>query len=156
MVDYDSITATKSKTDSATKGSEGSSGYVVSNSGVAANQNSPSDNQDKDDVFSDSEDEETKSTKIRQARPTSEAGGAAPDSKSGTMTEQVKTLTGGTEQISLVSNEPKQINSGNQPSYNAVAQSESGLDSAGLSDIKAMAADASVFTFGDDEDYESE
>lgn len=158
MIDYDETISTKSEAETATNRSEGTSGYVASNSGITAtsNRNSASDNQDKDDVFSDSDSEETGSSKIRQTQASSERGAAAPDSKSNTMSEQIGTVTHGTDKISLRSNEPSQIDSSHNPNYGMTTKSSSGLDSVGGSDIKAMAADASVFTFGDDEDYESE
>jgi phosphatidylinositol-3,4,5-trisphosphate 3-phosphatase/dual-specificity protein phosphatase PTEN len=72
----------------------------------------------------------------------------------------MRNFTQGAEQLSLRSHEPSQINASKEPTAGGAGNPAPGteirhLDSGGASDIKAIAADASVFTFGD-EDYESE
>ncbi|KAK9288638.1 hypothetical protein L1049_017098 [Liquidambar formosana] len=155
MIDYNGTIPTRSRADSASKESNGNLANVpASSSGTAATskESKVSGSQDKDDnVFSDSEGEETGSSKSRQARATSGTGPTAPGSESSTMAEQLGTLTRGTEQLSLRSEEPM-----HNPTYDGVGKSTSGPDSVGVSDFKPIAADASVFTFGDEEDYESE
>ncbi|KAA8531661.1 hypothetical protein F0562_006622 [Nyssa sinensis] len=150
MIDYDGTIPTRNKTGQASKGSDGRSvNTPASTDGVAAttNQNKVSGNQDNDDVFSDSEGEETVSSKSRPAQ--------AASGQSVTTVEQIATLTHGTKQLSLKSKEATQAN--NEKKIDGVERSASihNLDS-GVSDIKAIAADASVFSFGDEEDYESE
>ncbi|KAL3538852.1 hypothetical protein ACH5RR_002218 [Cinchona calisaya] len=115
---------------------------------------------EKDDVFSDSEAEETGSSKSRQVSATSETrksddtkiGGSDHDKSS----DQSKHLTHETARLSLESTDSGQ----NEPRKDAVKGSLSDLEvsesTGNISEFKAMAADASVFTFGDEEDYESE
>uniref|UniRef100_A0A5B6ZKZ1 Phosphatidylinositol-3,4,5-trisphosphate 3-phosphatase n=1 Tax=Davidia involucrata TaxID=16924 RepID=A0A5B6ZKZ1_DAVIN len=145
MIDYDGTIATRNKAGHVSKGSDGRSvNTPTSTDGVAAtsNQSKVSGNEDNDDVFSDSDGEQNVSSKSRPAQ--------AASGQSGTTVEQIATLTHGTKQLSLRSKEPAQAN--NETKIDGVVPN---LDS-GVSDIKAIAADASVFSFGDDEDYESE
>uniref|UniRef100_A0A7N0T9U8 Uncharacterized protein n=1 Tax=Kalanchoe fedtschenkoi TaxID=63787 RepID=A0A7N0T9U8_KALFE len=92
--------------------------------------------QDKDDVFSDSDGDVTPRTKTPQA-----------SSPSRMRPEQFETARAA-EQQSTTHNEPNQTNTG---------KSEPQMETpAAVSDFKPIAADASVFTFGDDEDFDSE
>jgi len=161
MIDYDGTSPARSEVDSACKGSDvTSSGHVAATDGGVAGHSNRSDIAENDDVFSDSEGEETGVSKSRQAQAASGIGLAHPDHASNTTTEQMRNLTQGAEQLSLRSHEPSQINASKEPSAGGAGNPAPGietrhLDSGGASDIKAIAADASVFTFGD-EDYESE
>ncbi|KAH8503321.1 hypothetical protein H0E87_014557 [Populus deltoides] len=161
MIDYDGTLPARSEVDSACKGSDvTSSGHVAATDGGVAGHSNRSDIAENDDVFSDSEGEETGVSKSRQAQAASGIGLAHPDHASNTTTEQMRNLTQGAEQLSLRSHEPSQINASKEPSAGGAGNPAPGietrhLDSGGASDIKAIAADASVFTFGD-EDYESE
>ncbi|GMP25624.1 hypothetical protein CsSME_00002396 [Camellia sinensis var. sinensis] len=93
-----------------------------------------SENQDNDDdVISDSDGEETVSSKSSQARADSGAGPPA--------------------HLESGPRESRQSNASNEAKIDGAGRLESGRMS---DDIKAIAADASVFTFGDDEDFESE
>ncbi|KAF2283762.1 hypothetical protein GH714_014967 [Hevea brasiliensis] len=135
MIDYDGTLPTSSKGDSATKGSD-------------------------DDVFSDSEGEETSSPKSRQATGPG-VGSTQSSHTSSISTEQMRSLTHGTEQMLLGSREPSLINASDRPTTDRIEKPASGLevpslDSVGVNEIKAIAADASVFSFGDEEDYESD
>lgn len=129
---------------------------VDGNSGTT-NSNKDSESNDKDDVFSDSEAEES-SSKTRQSKATSEAGGTdntkSPTSET-TNATQIAGLTHETQQISL-----GKTSSTTEPRNVAIGETASGLEVptpvGEVSDFKAMAADASVFTFGDDEDYDDE
>lgn len=162
LVDYDG-TAPMSNTEVAINKSDGSSGTSPapnSEGAVAAKSGEDSGSQDKDDVFSDSEAEETGSSKSRQAQKASGAGGSAttttPSSEGKTNSVQMASLTRGTEQMSVSGSHPA-----NEPKTEAVAAAGAGLSHGvpnlgEVSEFKAMAADASVFTFGDDEDYDSE
>lgn len=68
------------------------------------------------------------------------------------MVEEVKDLTHGTQRLSL-SKEATRSSDSSETKIDGVGR----LGLGGMSnDIKAIAADASVFTFGDEEDYESE
>ncbi|KAH6818902.1 PTEN 2 [Perilla frutescens var. frutescens] len=111
---------------------------------------------DKDDEFSDSDSEETASSKSRQTGISSQAAGSVTvkgaTSQSNADSNQIANLTSKTEQVSLGSSasthtEPKKETGGGTPGTEAGGE---------VSEFKAMAADASVFSFGDDDDYESE
>ncbi|XP_054786416.1 phosphatidylinositol 3,4,5-trisphosphate 3-phosphatase and protein-tyrosine-phosphatase PTEN2A [Prosopis cineraria] len=117
-----------------------------------------SQNHDKDDdVFSDGESEDSTS-RSRQAKATP---GAVTNSNSTTGSEsttssEMKSVTHATEEISLGPTSTAPIPSGSKPKGED-ARTVSSLEApSSESEFKAMAADASVFTFGDDEDYESE
>ena len=164
MIDYNGTLPTRSAADSTSKQSDDSSGSVpTSNAGVTANSNRSkvSGNEDNDDVFSDSEGEETSASKSRKAQATSGAQSAAVGHASNTRAEKIGNLTHKTDQLSLRSEEPTQSNASKEITSDGTGKPASGLetpnlDSLGASDIKAIAADASVFTFGDEDDFESD
>ncbi|XP_065870742.1 phosphatidylinositol 3,4,5-trisphosphate 3-phosphatase and protein-tyrosine-phosphatase PTEN2A [Euphorbia lathyris] len=157
LVDYSGPTPTEPGTETANKSSEGSSTASV-DSGPAAdapNQNKDRKSNDKDDVFSDSEADDSVSSKTRRAEASSGGGETAkttttsasePNNKS----DQVASLTHATEKFSIGDTSAQ---STSQPKSDAVGGA--GVNNS-QSEFKAMAADASVFTFGDDDDYESE
>ena len=67
-----------------------------------------------------------------------------------TNSSKIENLSDKTQNISISNSVSKQTDTTNVPK-------QSGSNPIGeVSDFKAMAADASVFTFGDDEDYESD
>ena len=164
LVDYDSSLPSRPSSGAASQESDGSSGPVSAPGArtVASESNKSTGSNDKDDVFSDNEAEESGSSKIRHARAAASAGGpaAAVGPQTDTVKEEMVSITHGVEQVTLKNEGTKQ-----NPSTNEL-KNESGdgaasfevpkLDSSGVSDFKAIAADASVFTFGDDDDYESE
>lgn len=117
----------------------------------------PENHDKEDDVFSDGEAEDSASSRSRQAKAESEAVSNSTGGSESKNSNQVTSLTQATEKVSLGSTSAVAIDSGNKP------KSEDGrtvpnveAPSSSESEFKAMAADASVFTFGDDEDYESE
>ncbi|KAF7129378.1 hypothetical protein RHSIM_Rhsim10G0113100 [Rhododendron simsii] len=151
MIDYDGSIPTRKKAEIGNKESDGRVGNALSStdSVTTANQNKDTENQDNDDVFSDSEGEETTSSKSSQARATS---GALTSTHTQSGNEEVKDLTHGTQRLSL-SKEATRSSDSSETKIDGLGR----LGSGGMSsDIKAIAADASVFTFGDEEDYESE
>ncbi|XVF15502.1 hypothetical protein REPUB_Repub09cG0159400 [Reevesia pubescens] len=160
MIDYDSTLDANSRANSANKGTEGNSSYTKD--GVTANskQSKASGSEDNDDVFSDSDGEESGSTRIRQTQAAAAAVGPAVSGHlSNPAAEQIGMSKHGTH--SVKNQEPSSNNASKDISINGVGKASSGLeipstDSMSASDIKAIAADASVFSFGDDEDYESE
>ena len=158
MVDYNGTLPTRSEADSTSKQSDG-----TSNAGVTAksNRSKVTRSEDNDNVFSDSEGEETSTSKSREAQATSGAQSAANSHASNTTAEKIGNLTHKADQLSLGSGEPTQGNAYKEITSDGTGKPASGpetpkLDSLGASDFKAMAADASVFTFGDDEDFESD
>ncbi|KAH6772699.1 PTEN 2 [Perilla frutescens var. frutescens] len=161
LVDYDPAAA------SARPPSETTASESTENSGAdAASRPSPGpveeataakdSKKDKDDEFSDSDSEETASSKSRQTGISSQAAGSVTvkdaTSQNNADSNKIANLTSKTEQVSLGSSasthtEPKKETVGGTPGTGAGGE---------VSEFKAMAADASVFSFGDDDDYESE
>ncbi|WOK96761.1 hypothetical protein Cni_G05468 [Canna indica] len=120
--------------------------------------------QDKDDVFSDSEAEETGSSRGRRMAGDSEGSVASAEgteiTEIKTQNEKTTTITQDIGQLSLkneaeAKKAPDSANVKIESSKDTPAE-KTDLDSTTMSEFKAIAADASVFSFGDDEDYESE
>uniref|UniRef100_A0A2P2L9R2 Phosphatidylinositol 3 4 5-trisphosphate 3-phosphatase and protein-tyrosine-phosphatase PTEN2A isoform X2 n=2 Tax=Rhizophora mucronata TaxID=61149 RepID=A0A2P2L9R2_RHIMU len=153
MIDYDGTTIPmRSKDDSTNKGSDSptNTGYAPIPGGGTAGNSNQSKVQNEDDVFSDSDGEESGASKNMQPQFASGVRPAQPSHTSNSTAEQMRTLTHGTEQLSLHAQEHQHVNTNKEPTTDGVPSGS------GVSDIKAIAADASVFTFGDDDDYESE
>ncbi|CAL5352128.1 unnamed protein product [Camellia sinensis] len=151
MIDYDGSIPIKKNAEQPSKGFDGRVGNSpLSSDGVATtpDQSNVSENQDNvDDVFSDSDGEETMPAKSSQARADSGAGPPAHLESGPRVDHQMTALTHGTQRLSL-SMESRQINASNEAKIDGAGRLESGRMS---DDIKAIAADASVFTFGDDD-----
>ncbi|KAJ4962325.1 hypothetical protein NE237_022264 [Protea cynaroides] len=166
MIDYDGTIPTKPKPETVNKPSNGSSESVPTKADGDASIPSPSKgsgSQDKDDVFSDSEAEDGGSSKGRRNQAVTGVGGPATTSgggppETGTTAEQMAAVTHGTKQVSLRSEGTNQITSASEVNTDGGSRVSSDLDVTKMdsSDFKAIAADASVFTFGDEDDYESE
>ncbi|KAJ6829589.1 phosphatidylinositol 3,4,5-trisphosphate 3-phosphatase and protein-tyrosine-phosphatase PTEN2A [Iris pallida] len=116
---------------------------------------------DKDDVFSDSDSE---STKDKQAKMAGGADGASKrDEPSATKAskEEASSLTNNVEQLSLKKEgDSKGPNAtelrSEEKTKSSLSMGAPDLESSSMSEFKAIAADASVFSFGDEDDYESE
>lgn len=97
---------------------------------------------------------------ITPTRPQTETATSTTNSTTETNTQfdQIANLTSGTEQVSLGSTGSTNIHfisdAKNDAGGGALTSREVPLGE--VSDFKAMAADASVFTFGDEDDYESD
>ncbi|KAK9095518.1 hypothetical protein Scep_026987 [Stephania cephalantha] len=167
LIDYDGTTPTRQPVAKATdtkpdESANTNSAVATDASPATTNPNKASGSSDKDDVFSDSDAEDDKSSKNRQGRVSSSARSTATgDRKAGTMPEEISSVTHGTEQISLRSEGPGQNPPATESKTGSAGVASSGheipvMGSGETSDFKAIAADASVFSFGDDEDYESE
>ncbi|OMO63254.1 hypothetical protein COLO4_32617 [Corchorus olitorius] len=167
LVDYNGTVPTKQQAETATNQPDESSGASAASTDEASagaapsNQSKDPEHNDKDDVFSDSEAEESGSSKSKRNKAPS-ADGAAPsaDSKSETKTksDQVASLVQSTEKVSLGSANSQQMHVSSEPRKETGGETAatSVQVSSSESEFKAMAADASVFTFGDEDDYESE
>ncbi|GFS40054.1 similar to PTEN 2 [Actinidia rufa] len=161
LVDYNGTVPTRPPTEPDTNKSVESSGATptpVDENASMTNLNKDSDRNEKDDVFSDSEDEETGPSKSRQSKAASEAGGTVDTKTSNSETtnsSHIAGLTCETEQVSLGKTSSTQTS---EPRKDAIGGTMSGLEvpnpKGEVSDFKAMAADASVFTFGDEDDFE--
>lgn len=155
MVDYDGSAPVKSKAAGASKGKDPRQGNISSSTeGTKANldKNKVSGDQNRgDDVFSDSEGEEgTSSSTKSRTRDSQPPAAAGVDS--GSQKEQIANLAHNAKELSLRNSDPKNGTS----EIKSETVERAALPNLGSSDIKAIAADASVFSFGDDEDYESE
>lgn len=154
MVDYDGSVPVKSKADGAAKGKDPRQGNSSSSSERIKgnlNKNTVSGGQNRgDDVFSDSDGEEAAPSSTKSRTSASQTAAAGVDS--GSQKEQIANLTHNAEQLSLRSSDPK---SGASEIKDETVE-RAAIPNLGSSDIKAIAADASVFSFGDDDDYESE
>ncbi|KAK8562893.1 hypothetical protein V6N13_018555 [Hibiscus sabdariffa] len=156
LVDYKEPVPSKPPTETATNKPDENSGTSASpaDGGAAA----PSSNE-KDDVFSDGEVEDSGLSSNRQQKP------AAPSAttKSETSTnaaDQVASLVHSTEQVSLGSANIQETHTTSNRRKDGSATTATSAAGTGVSgsesEFKAMAADASVFSFGDEDDYESE
>ncbi|KAJ6803542.1 phosphatidylinositol 3,4,5-trisphosphate 3-phosphatase and protein-tyrosine-phosphatase PTEN2A [Iris pallida] len=127
---------------------------------VASDNQNGSGSADKDDVFSDSDSESSKS---RRAKTAGNADGASrKDEPSDTKAskEEISSLAHSVEQLNLTKEgDSKGPNApelrSEEKSKGSLAMETPELESTSMSEFKAIAADASVFSFGD-EDYESE
>nr|XP_043621060.1 phosphatidylinositol 3,4,5-trisphosphate 3-phosphatase and protein-tyrosine-phosphatase PTEN2A-like [Erigeron canadensis] len=141
VVDYDTIAQAKPQTERTTKPAESTTTNPAPASPSEAASTLPKDsgtNEKDDEVFSDNESTGT-------------------DTKS----SKIETLSNKTQNLSLENSGSKQGDTSKEPKQDSATDAvKSGLGDTNsfgaVSDFKAMAADASVFTFGDDEDYESD
>ncbi|CAM8907914.1 unnamed protein product [Rhodiola kirilowii] len=151
VVDYDGTTPIKSKANSSNNASGGSpSNPPLQKNGTPATSNNKKTpvSDDKDDVFSDSDGDVTPKTKTPRG-----------DSTSRMRPDQFETATDSTAEQQHISNkEPTGTNlSSSEQSLLHAAKSEPHTETpTAVSDFKPIAADASVFTFGDEEDFDSE
>ncbi|KAA3462948.1 Phosphatidylinositol-3,4,5-trisphosphate 3-phosphatase and dual-specificity phosphatase PTEN [Gossypium australe] len=165
LVDYNGTVPTTPQTETTTNKPDESSGTgAASTDGVAApaNENKDPAHNDKDDVFSDGEAEESGSSKSRQNKATSAEGialnSATSKPETNDKSDQVASLVHSTGQVSLGSASSQPMHGTSEPRKDAAAAPPAaGVQvSSSESEFRAMAADASVFSFGDDEDYESD
>lgn len=166
LADYDgNVVASKPET-TTKKSDESSSNSSASpapeeSRSPAQNADKESESNDKDDVFSDGEAEQSGSSRSKQTKAPSEAVETVKNdsrvSESNRTSNQVANLSHATEQVSLGNKSSTPTHSASEPRSNVDGRSVSSLGvPSAESEFKAMAADASVFTFGDDEDYESD
>ncbi|KAK1383236.1 phosphatidylinositol 3,4,5-trisphosphate 3-phosphatase and protein-tyrosine-phosphatase PTEN2A-like [Heracleum sosnowskyi] len=149
MIDYDGTLPTRYKA----KKSDGRSKPAAVSSdkdATSSNQSIASENQENDNVFSDSDGEEAATSGGRSSHT---ASGTGKPLDSATTEDQ--TVTHGTKQLSTNSAGSRQGKASDDKKQNA-SKKESLIPNLNSGDIKAIAADASVFSFGDEEDYLSE
>ncbi|KAJ8437011.1 hypothetical protein Cgig2_010356 [Carnegiea gigantea] len=150
IIDYNGTVPKRPNTEKSQTRSDGSSDHTLTkNNGgpTKPNKTKSSEKDDEDDVFSDNDGEEGGFSRTTQAQ----ASGV------GAASNHVADLTQRTQQMST---EPTQTKSAN-PVLDGASKSGSvvetpKLGASAVTDFKAIAADASVFSFGDDEDFESE
>lgn len=161
LVDYNGNVVT-SRPETVTKKSDESpsnSPAPVEVSPAAPNASKESEGAEKDDVFSDGEAEHPSSSRSKQTKApeaVETVTNAPRESESNKNSDQVSNLTRATEQVSLGNKISMPIHSAGEPKSDDGRTVSSLPAPSSESEFKAMAADASVFTFGDDEDYESD
>ncbi|KAF9601799.1 hypothetical protein IFM89_023330 [Coptis chinensis] len=166
LVDYDGTVPAKATAEATSKKPDESTstGVATGDGAPATNPSKGSGSSDKDDVFSDGEAEESVSSKRRQAEVAPSSGqvsAAVGDHRTGTTPGEIAAVTRGTEQVSLGGEGTTTKTSAASESKTEGVTGASGLEvpksePERVSEFKAIAADASVFTFGDEDDYESE
>ncbi|KAI3903779.1 hypothetical protein MKX01_016798 [Papaver californicum] len=158
----DSIQTTPTTADDTNKGMGESSASIPTNNGngktTIPDMSKSFSSSDKDDVFSDGETEETGhvSKQAQVASKEAAATGITADSKPSSTFEEAASISHKTEQVSLRRSGPPET-----PAATVRKSSEDGSASVeasaeGISDFKAIAADTSVFSFGDEDDDESD
>ncbi|KAL0332194.1 UNVERIFIED_CONTAM: Phosphatidylinositol 3,4,5-trisphosphate 3-phosphatase and protein-tyrosine-phosphatase PTEN2A [Sesamum calycinum] len=156
MIDYDGTVPPKTKTDRNKNIGDGKLRDAPSSSENKANSqqsNTSRKQNDEDDVFSDSEGEEPASRST--VDQTLSAAGTARHSESGTKDEHIPTISDQTEQLSLGRESTSSQSRNSHEMKIDVVERAPSIPNLDTTDIKAIAADASVFSFADDEDYES-
>ncbi|KAK7280347.1 hypothetical protein RJT34_25410 [Clitoria ternatea] len=166
LVDYNDDVVTSKAETTTTKPDESSSNRSASPAPVevstpALNADKESGSHDKDDVFSDGEGEQSASSRSKQTKAPSEAVEKATNdtskSESNRISKQIDNLSRATEHVTLGNKSSTPIHTAGESKNSVDGKSVSSLEvPSAESEFKAMAADASVFTFGDDEDYESD
>ncbi|CAM0950015.1 unnamed protein product [Alopecurus aequalis] len=170
LVDYDGSQPPKQKAvdQSAQKKSDADSSTSTStkeNYPVHVESNKEAGGDDKDDVFSDNEAEDGSSKGKKEKVYISGQGtaNAAKASETSVAQKEASAVSSGIEKLTI-STEQGNARSPDATSLKAEACSKSsstttqppGVESASMSEFKAIAADASVFSFGDEDEYESE
>ncbi|KAF4377606.1 hypothetical protein G4B88_006886 [Cannabis sativa] len=153
MIDYDGTLPQKSnsKANSTNPKSDTSSSTTttthvpISSDGTKSNSDKKQvpQNEDNDDVFSDSDGDEKGANKSRATAP-------PPTSTATLSPEQVRNLSSQTDNQLSLGTEARVLQEGTNDTLPKMDSTR------GSDDFKAMAADASVFSFGDDEDFESD
>ncbi|XP_030486018.2 phosphatidylinositol 3,4,5-trisphosphate 3-phosphatase and protein-tyrosine-phosphatase PTEN2A [Cannabis sativa] len=153
MIDYDGTLPQKSnsKANSTNPKSDTSSSTTttthvpISSDGTKSNSDKKQvpQNEDNDDVFSDSDGDEKGANKSRATAP-------PPTSTATLSSEQVRNLSSQTDNQLSLGTEARVLQEGTNDTLLKMDSTR------GSDDFKAMAADASVFSFGDDEDFESD
>ncbi|KAK7307653.1 hypothetical protein VNO77_40899 [Canavalia gladiata] len=155
MIDYNGTLPARTKVNPASTGSDGNKSNVL----ASANPTKSNSRESKvpkngdDDVFSDSDEEETRDTQSKRAATEYNQASEAT-------TDHVRMLAHRTDQLSLQHEERTQNKASEELTTDKFHTIQAGnstinMESVGASEIKAIAADASVFSFGD-EDFESD
>ncbi|XP_023641345.1 phosphatidylinositol 3,4,5-trisphosphate 3-phosphatase and protein-tyrosine-phosphatase PTEN2A [Capsella rubella] len=157
LADINATIPTNPSSESASKTPEETSAAnssPVDGSASVPGPNKETEDPDKDDVFSDNEGDSTGPTKT-----TSSASSQSPEAKQSA--DETSVLTKATEKVSISGNNgSSQPVQGEPVSKAGATEKPSGAvvnaTSSSESEFKVMAADASVFSFGDEDDFESD
>uniref|UniRef100_A0A0D9XYR8 Phosphatidylinositol-3,4,5-trisphosphate 3-phosphatase n=1 Tax=Leersia perrieri TaxID=77586 RepID=A0A0D9XYR8_9ORYZ len=172
LVDYDGSQPPKQKpiAGSADKkpDADSSTGAVAKeNDAAPAEPNKESASHDKDDVFSDSEAEDGSSRGRREKVSRNAEGTTSSAKASETSAVQKEASAAATriEKVSITGEQgttrtpdaaPQKSEVSSKGSSTTTPPPQAAADSSSMSEFKAIAADASVFSFGDEDEYESE
>ncbi|TVU50577.1 hypothetical protein EJB05_01954, partial [Eragrostis curvula] len=119
---------------------------------------------DKDEVFSDSEGEDGSSKGRKQKDANSQgSGSAAKPSETTAVQEEITVAASKVGKVAITSDQgTANVSDATSLKTEVISQGSSTttptppVESSSMSEFKAIAADASVFSFGDEDDYESE
>ncbi|XP_031480074.1 phosphatidylinositol 3,4,5-trisphosphate 3-phosphatase and protein-tyrosine-phosphatase PTEN2A-like [Nymphaea colorata] len=161
LMDCDAPLPTREKKEEDSQATAGKPEFTSTHGDVPPVSTQGAGNQEKDDVFSDSESEEGRE-KGRHSQAATDVAESIVVQASGASEAQkeTETMTHGIAHVSVSNDSTNPMSVQDSKSANKARDSSEfeapKVDTEGISDFKAIAADASVFTFGDDEDYESE
>lgn len=170
LVDYDGSQPPKPKPAAGpadTKSDADSSASTVAkeNNAAPAESNKGTGSNDKDEVFSDSdgEDGSSKGRKEKTAGGGQSSVNAAKPSQTSNVQEAASAAASRLDKVAITSEQgtakaPDGTSLKTEVSSKASSTTPppTAADSSSMSEFKAIAADASVFSFGDEDDYESE
>ncbi|CAN6234044.1 unnamed protein product [Urochloa humidicola] len=169
LVDYDGSQTPKPKPAAGpadNKSDTNSSGSTVAeqNNAAPAESNKGTGSNDKDEVFSDSEGEDgsSKGRKEKTATGGQSNADAAKPSETSTVRKEASAAASRLEKVAITEQGAAKASDATSLKTEVSSKSSSttapspAVDSSSMSDFKAIAADASVFSFGDEDDYESE
>ncbi|CAN6243016.1 unnamed protein product [Urochloa humidicola] len=169
LVDYDGSQPPKPKPAAGpadNKSDTNSSGSTVAeeNNAAPAESNKGTGSNDKDEVFSDSEGEDgsSKGRKEKTATAGQSNADAAKPSETSTVRREASAAASRLEKVAITEQGAAKASDATSLKSEVSSKSSSttapppAVDSSSMSDFKAIAADASVFSFGDEDDYESE
>ncbi|KAB8117300.1 hypothetical protein EE612_059124 [Oryza sativa] len=173
LVDYDGSQLPKPKPAAASTDqkseADSSTGTVAkgNNASSAEVSNKESARNDKDDVFSDSEAEDgsSKGRREKVSRNVEGTTNAAKASETSSVQKEASAAASRIEKVSITSEQGSARTPDAAPLKSGVSSKSSSTTApppppaaadSSMSEFKAIAADASVFSFGDEDDYESE
>ncbi|BAT16843.1 Os12g0407500, partial [Oryza sativa Japonica Group] len=173
LVDYDGSQPPKPKPAAASTDqkseADSSTGTVAkgNNASSAEVSNKESARNDKDDVFSDSEAEDgsSKGRREKVSRNVEGTTNAAKASETSSVQKEASAAASRIEKVSITSEQGSARTPDAAPLKSGVSSKSSSTTApppppaaadSSMSEFKAIAADASVFSFGDEDDYESE
>jgi phosphatidylinositol-3,4,5-trisphosphate 3-phosphatase and dual-specificity protein phosphatase PTEN len=168
LVDYDGSQQPKTKpaagpTDNKSSADSSPSEVAKEANPAPAESNKGAGSNDKDEVFSDSEGEDgsSKGRREKDANAQGSANAAKPSETS--IVQEASAAASRIEKVAIT-NEQGTAEGSDPTSLKTEVSNKSSsamtpappVESSGMSEFKAIAADASVFSFGDEDDYESE
>ncbi|KAK3139703.1 hypothetical protein QOZ80_5AG0388310 [Eleusine coracana subsp. coracana] len=168
LVDYDGSQPPKSKpaagpADNKSDADSSPNTVAKERNPAPAESNKGARSNDKDEVFSDSDGEDG-SSKGRREKDASAQGSARAAKPSDTSIVQEASIAASRIEKVAITSEQESAKAPNATSLKTEVSSKSSstttpappVESSSMSEFKAIAADASVFSFGDEDDYESE